>query len=202
MQTFSVYSYRRHTYVCHAQRERLLLLIAFGLVACSSAGQLNHRTDTATRLQSPVTEATRGHRRPHSGFEQQWQQCGTWQDEYTALHNDILAGNAAQMFLIAAPPSGLADSLACIGTLLYVSVLTGRAFLIHDAGGLSSILSFGYEQSRIQWAAKPDALELLPRVRIDDLVSTGKPPTGDAPDMLRCSPLTICDQINRACIDL
>ena len=194
MRTSQVHSYGVFNVERHVQMQGLFLLVACGLVICSSAGQLNHRGDAALRLQSPVTEATMAHRRPHSGFEQQWQQCGTWQDEYTALHTAILAGNAAQMFLIAAPPSGLADSLACIGTLLYVSILTGRAFLIRDAGGLNSVLSFGFEQPRIQWAANPDALELLPRMRIDDLVNTGEPPTGHVPDMLRCSRLTFFDQ--------
>ena len=176
----------------------LILLVASGLVTCSSAKQLSH--DVASGLQSPPFDGTLGHKRPYSGFEQQWQQCGTWQDEYTALHNDIVAGNAAQMYLIAEPPNGLADSLACIGTLLYVSILTGRAFLIRDAGGLDSILSFGYEQSHIKWAANPDALDLLPRVRIEDLVTTGEPPTGNTADILRYSPFPFCDQMMHACM--
>ena len=168
------------------QKQILLVTLKLGIVGCCSARQVSH--ERAPLLDSALTasEAITGHRRPYSGFEQQWQQCGTWQDRYQGLHGDILAGKAAQMYLVAEAPSGLADTLACIGTLLYVSLLTDRAFLIRDTGGLNSILTYGYEQSHIKWGAKPEALEILPRVRVDDLRTSGQEPTGDETDRLRC----------------
>lgn len=37
--------------------------------------------------------------------------CGTWQDNYIKLHNDILAGNGPQRYAIAvAAPSGLSGT--------------------------------------------------------------------------------------------
>ena len=167
------------------QMRNTFLVLIIGAIDYCSARQVSHER-AAPLLDSPFTEANAGHGWPHSGFEQQWQQCGTWQDDYRNLHNEILAGDAAQMYLIAEPPAGLADSLACIGTLLYVSVLTDRAFLIRDTGGSNSILRFGFEQSHIKWAANPDALDLLTRVRTEELRSSGLPPAGKEADRIRC----------------
>ena len=55
-------------------------------------------------------------------------QCGTWQEAYSQLHSDILAGHAAQKYLIVYGRHGLADCLVSLNELgCYRSVHTDRS---------------------------------------------------------------------------
>ena len=120
-----------------------------------------------------------------SAFRQQWQQCGSWQKGYRKLHFDIVTGNAAQQYIVAQPHSGLADSLSCISTLLYIAVLTDQALLVQDFGSSATILSYGYDQPNIAWAAHPEVLDSLPSAYMDGLTSDGQELQGQDAELIR-----------------
>ena len=53
--------------------------------------------------------------------------CGTWQTQYSSLHQNILAGSAPQRYLFHTCDQGLGDCFAGLVTALYLAVLTNRA---------------------------------------------------------------------------
>ena len=119
-----------------------------------------------------------------SGFSAGWKQCGNWQQEYAHLHREIVAGKAAQRYMIAKPSNGLADSLACAVTVLYIAVLTGHAFLLRDVDDMKSTLTYGYDEPNIEWSAEPAGLEDLSTVHLGQFVTWNGDPAFF--DIIRC----------------
>ena len=56
--------------------------------------------------------------------------AGHWGAAYADQHRRILAGTAEAKYLVALTDNGLADNLVLISGMLYISVLTGRAFQV------------------------------------------------------------------------
>src|SRR6056297_3895 len=92
-------------------------------------------------------ESTAGCERPES-----FRRCGDWQEEYMALHRQILAGERPPRYLIAVLPHyGLADQLVGIITLFYWAFLTGRAFQISTGGQPLPPLEAAFDAPFVNW---------------------------------------------------
>ena len=74
--------------------------------------------------------------------------AGTWGAAYADQHRRILAGTAQAKYLVTQTESGLADNLVFISGMLYVAVLTGRAFQLAEEDLPYSLV---YEQRFIDW---------------------------------------------------
>ena len=163
------------------------ILCAFVLTA-PAKGIPKDDTSEVTQIEHNLDRATT---HVHPGFSAQWEQCGHWQEDYANLHKNILAGKAPQKFMIAEPDEGLADSLACVTTVFYMSVLTNSAFLLRDLDNPVSTLTYGYDQPNIEWAAQPDLLVGLSRANLSQFRTQGGPLVGDQIENLRCGTATM-----------
>lgn len=85
--------------------------------------------------------------------------CGTWQANYTRLHERILAGDLPPHFAVSvAVEAGLADRLTGIITEFYYALLTDRAFQITP--GNQPAFEAAFRAPHINWTRSndPDSL--------------------------------------------
>lgn len=122
-------------------------------------------TPRAVAEDSQQAPAQDGHGELPSGFLSRHAQpmCDSWQAKYSQLHSDILSGMAKPRYAVAQPDAGLADSLSCIGSVFYYSLITGRAFLLGEVNGEKEAFSAAYEAPNVQWAASAAPLQGLSR---------------------------------------
>lgn len=75
--------------------------------------------------------------------------CGTWQQDYTNLHNSILNHTSPRRYLIfVAPPQGLADRITGLVSSFIYALITRRAF-VHTAPNNTAGMEIAYELQNI-----------------------------------------------------
>jgi hypothetical protein len=82
----------------------------------------------------------------------EFERCGSWQEDYIHLHQQILAGECPPRYLVAvAVQGGLADRIVGIITEFYFALLTGRAFQITNAHQALPRFEGAFEAPFINW---------------------------------------------------
>jgi len=89
-------------------------------------------------------------------FLQRSQQCGGWQDKYSALHKKILESDDPRILVAVPHTSGMADRIIGFTTIFLIAVLTDKAFQMGRREHLP-VFEEAFNSRNINWTRLPDA---------------------------------------------
>eukprot|EP01001_Neometanema_parovale_P005940 NODE_2335_length_1445_cov_220.610439_g2218_i0.p1 GENE.NODE_2335_length_1445_cov_220.610439_g2218_i0~~NODE_2335_length_1445_cov_220.610439_g2218_i0.p1 ORF type:complete len:451 (+),score=52.96 NODE_2335_length_1445_cov_220.610439_g2218_i0:56-1354(+) len=130
-------------------------VLVYALVASLAVATEHHPHSTKGTIDPRHIKHTR------SGRPAAFEGCGTWQEDYIALHRGILSGTRPPRYLVSiSVEAGLADRLTGITTEFLIALLTNRAFQITTYDTLPPFED-AFAAPFINWHHREDRPELV-----------------------------------------